>query len=66
MERLTMRTDDGRVQMNCYECKELHRIPGGCSLLACTRMVVERLAAYEDTGLIPEQIKELIKGAGPE
>lgn len=66
MERLTMRTDDERVQMNCYECKELHRIPSGCSLLACTRMVVERLAAYEDTGLTPEQIKELIKGAGSE
>lgn len=66
MERLTMRNEEGLAQMNCYECKELHRIPGGCSLLACARVVVERLAAYEDTGLIPEQIKELIKGAGPE
>lgn len=54
--RLTKRLDDGQAVMDCRRCKMSKT--SGCSALGCRNMVKERLAAYEDTGLLPEEIKE--------
>ena len=54
--RLTKRLDDGQAVMDCRRCKMPKT--SGCSALGCRNMVKERLAAYEDTGLTPEEIKE--------
>lgn len=57
MKRLTMRLDDGRAVMRCEECKEgRNGVAGeGCTAMYCRNMCKDRLAAYEDTGLTPEQ-----------
>ena len=57
MERLTMRLDDGRAVMRCEGCKEgWNGVAGeGCTAMYCRNMCKDRLAAYEDTGLEPEQ-----------
>ena len=52
MERLTERLNDGTAAMNCGYCE----IIDACTCLACRNMLKDRLAAYEDTGLTPEQI----------
>ena len=54
--RLTKRLDDGQAVMDCRRCKMPKT--SACSALGCRNMVKERLAAYEDTGLTPEEIKE--------
>lgn len=57
MKRLTMRLDDGRAVMRCEECKEgRNGVAGeGCTAMYCRNMCKDRLAAYEETGLTPEQ-----------
>lgn len=64
MKRLTMRLDDGRAVMRCEECKEgRNGVAGeGCTAMYCRNMCKDRLAAYEDTGLTPEEVFALIKG----
>ena len=62
MERLTKRLDDGQAVMRCAECKESwNKEHGaaleGCTALYCRNRCKERLAAYEDTGLMPEEFK---------
>ena len=63
MERLTehhfietkgsyMRCSDNCEMENCGECEKLDDL-------------IDRLAAYEDTGLTPEEIEELIKRVTP-
>ena len=53
MERLTKRLEDG--QAICHEC---HGTCGTCdgANCYCIGHMVDRLAAYEDTGLEPEEI----------
>ena len=60
MERLTARTGD----MVTYTGKHT-KLPGldsaGSMRVAATREVMQRLADYEDTGLTPEQITNLLE-----
>lgn len=55
MERLTKRLEDGQVVF--HEC---HGTCGTCdgATCYCIGTMVDRLAAYEDTGLEPEEIKD--------
>ena len=59
MERLTKRDTDGQVMMDCEKCKAdwagRHGQPMfDCTALYCRNRLKSRLAAYEDTGLTPE------------
>lgn len=58
MERLTKRLEDGQAVMDCKECPESWNTnpDGKCTALYCRNMLKDRLAAYEDTGLEPEDI----------
>lgn len=60
MERLTKRDTDGQAMMDCEKCKAdwtgKHGKPMvDCTALYCRNRLKDRLAAYEDTGLTPEQ-----------
>jgi hypothetical protein len=61
MERLTKRLEDGQAVMDCAACgvswhkKRKKDIPY-CTALFCRNRLKERLAAYEDTGLDPQDI----------
>ena len=62
MERLTKRDTDGQAMMDCEKCKAdwtgKHGKPMvDCTALYCRNRLKDRLAAYEDTGLTPEEIK---------
>ena len=64
MERLTKRATDGQAMMDCQKCEAdwtgKHGKPmSGCTALYCRNRLLDRLVGYEDTGLTPEQIKEL-------
>ena len=59
MERLTKRDNDGQAMMDCEKCKAdwtgKHGKPmDDCTALYCRNRLKNRLAAYEDTGLTPE------------
>ena len=59
-ERMTKRDIDGRAVMDCKKCKAdwmgKHGKPMvDCTALYCRNRLKDRLAAYEDTGLTPEQ-----------
>ena len=61
MERLTKRDNDGQAMMDCEKCKAdwtgKHGKPmDDCTALYCRNRLKERLAAYEDTGLEPEEV----------
>lgn len=61
MKRLTKRDTDGQAMMDCEKCKAdwtgKHGKPMvDCTALYCRNRLKERLAAYEDTGLTPEEI----------
>ena len=62
MERLTQRQNSAVV---AYVGKHT-KMPGldtaGSMRVAAQREVMDKLAAYEDTGLTPEQIVELLQG----
>ena len=63
-ERLTKRATDGQAMMDCQKCEAdwtgKHGKPmSGCTALYCRNRLLDRLVGYEDTGLTPEQIKEL-------
>ncbi len=53
MERLTKRLEDGQAVMDCQSC-ELRE--DACTVFACRNRLKDRLAAYEDTGLNPEEV----------
>ena len=64
MERLTKRDTDGQAMMDCEKCKAdwtgKHSKPMvDCTALYCRNRIKARLAAYEDTGLEPEEINDL-------
>lgn len=61
MERLTKRDTDGQAMMDCEKCKAdwtgRHGKPMfDCTALYCRNRLKDRLAAYEDTRLEPEEI----------
>jgi len=61
MERLTKRDTDGQAMMDCEKCKAdwtgKHGKPMvDCTTLYCRNRLKDRLAAYEDTGLTPEEV----------
>lgn len=59
MERLTVRDDEGLVALICRKgCK------GGPACFECEQKAVDRLAAYEDTGLMPEDVTDLMAAHG--
>lgn len=60
MERLTKRVTDGQAMMDCEKCKADWTGKHGKSMVDCTPLycrnrLKNRLAAYEETGLTPEQ-----------
>ena len=61
MERLTKRDTDGQAMMDCEKCKAdwtgKHGKPMvDCTALYCRNRLKDRLAAYEGTGLTPEEV----------
>lgn len=64
-ERLTQRDSDGQAWVNCKMCeaawmkKHGEKMPD-CTALYCRNRLKDRLAEYEDTGLTPEQVEELV------
>lgn len=54
MERLTKRLPDGKTVMDCDSCKQ--KKDKQCTLYECRASLIKRLAAYEDTGLEPEEV----------
>ena len=55
MERLTKRLHDGKVVTDCDSCEQ--NKDKQCTFSECRASLIKRLAAYEDTGLTPEEIK---------
>lgn len=62
MERYTKRLDDGQAAMDCEQCKKMCGKYGDyCSVLRCRNRLKDRVAAYEDTGLEPQEIEKIRK-----
>lgn len=62
MERLTINNNGCNEIIECGNelCEDICRINGDCK--ACPiKIAIDRLAAYEDTGLTPDQIQEIDK-----
>ncbi len=60
MERLTKRGTDGQAMMDCQKCEAdwtgKHGKPmADCTALYCRNRLKDILAAYEDTGMTPEE-----------
>lgn len=60
-ERMTKRDTDGQAMMDCEKCKAdwmgKHGKPmAECTALYCRNRLLGRLAEYEDTGLMPEEV----------
>ncbi len=55
MERMTKRLQSGKAVMDCPKCE--HSKITECTLYGCRNRLKDRLAAYEDTGLTPEEIQ---------
>lgn len=59
MERLTKRLDNGEAVLDCDNCGlKKYR---DCTLYGCRTRIMKCLAAYEDTGLTPEECGEYKK-----
>ena len=61
-KRLTKRDTDGQAMMDCEKCEAdwtgKHGKPmADCTALYCRNRLKARLAAYEDTGLTPEEVE---------
>lgn len=56
--RLTKRDRGGNARKNCEDC-EIKFSESCCSKQLCLNALIEKLAAYEDTGLEPEAIDGL-------
>ena len=54
MERLTKRLQVGKAVMDCDSCEQ--KKDKQCTLYECRASLIKRLAAYEDTGLEPEEV----------
>lgn len=64
MERLTIRLPDGQACVDCNRCKsertgESDAVKEMCSTLYCRNRLKDRLAAFEDTFLDPEELLTL-------
>lgn len=60
LDRLTQRNAGG-ISRVCHHYEPEERLCYGCVKRAqCNAAIFERLAAYEDTGLNPEELKSLI------
>lgn len=64
MERLTKRDNDGQAMMNCEKCKAdwigKHGKPmDDCTALYCRNRLKDRLAAYEDTHMMPSDVTSM-------
>ena len=64
MERLTIRLPDGQACVDCNRCKsertsESNEAKEMCSTLYCRNRLKDRLAAFEDTFLDPEELLTL-------
>lgn len=57
MDRLTERLSDGQYAMRCSTC-ELAKAEW-CTAYSCRNRIKDRLTAYEDTGLTPEEISAM-------
>ena len=57
MERLTHRYTDGEAWASIYKVC-------ACGEYECKGPIIERLAAYEDTGLEPEEIEHIVDAYG--
>lgn len=60
-KRMTKRDTDGQAMMDCQKCEAdwtgKHGKPmADCTALYCRNRLKDRLAAYEDTGMTPEEI----------
>ncbi len=67
MERLTKRDTDGQAMMDCQKCKadwtgKYGKPMADCTALYCRNRLMDCLAAYEDTGLTPGEIKSMQEG----
>ena len=58
VKRYTKRFTDGQAVMDCQSCPESWMGKSGerCTALYCRNRLKDRVAAYEDTGLDPEDI----------
>lgn len=64
MERLTKRDTDGQAMMDCEKCKAdwtgKHGKPmDDCTALYCRNRLKDRLAAYEDTHMMPSDVTSM-------
>ena len=59
MDRLTKRLPDGKTVMDCDSCKQ--KKYKQCTLYECRASLIKQLAAYEDTGLMPERCAEFAR-----
>lgn len=55
MSRYTKRLEDGQAVMDCKSC--ILNSLKECTALGCRNRIKDRLAAYEDTGMEPEEIR---------
>ncbi len=65
-ERMTKRDTDGQAMMDCQKCKadwtgKYGKPMADCIALYCRNRLMGCLAAYEDTGLTPEEVGALQK-----
>lgn len=63
MERLTKRNTNGQAMMDCEKCKAdwTGKSMVDCTALYCHNRLKDRIAAYEDTRLEPEEVTALQK-----
>ena len=64
MERLTKRDTDGQAMMDCQKCKAdwtgKHGKPmDSCTALYCRNRLKDRLAAYDDTHMMPSDVTSM-------
>lgn len=59
MERLTKRDSGGNAAVDCDVCELGESRLANCGVLKCRNRLKDRLAAYEDTGLTPEDVKRV-------
>ena len=55
MERLTKRAPDWEAAVDCGNCGSI----GPCTAIKCRKIILEQLAAYEDTNLTPDEIRAM-------
>lgn len=61
MKRYTNRLDDGQAIMNCQDCDTdwTNKHAPKCTVMYCRNRLKDRVAAYEDTGLEPQEIEKI-------